>query len=329
MPPTLASAFHPLRQPLFTLILLLSLGLLAVAENPVELPQGVKILPNIEYSRPGGHPLELDLYLPERRPAKPLPVVIWVHGGGWKGGSKDRCPATWLVPHGYAVASINYRLIPDHLWPAQLQDCRAAVRWLRAYAGTYGLHAGRIGAWGASAGGHIVSLMGTVDTSADERVQAIIDFYGPSDLLTMPPNVLSDNRTREDLAQANAALLLGGIVMDQPEKARAASALHHVSSNDAPFLIMHGTTDEQVPVDQSQRLHEKLLATRVPSTLHLIPDAGHGGKEFSSPQARQLILQFLDRHLKSPLTQPSRPKKGEKPFAPRQPVSPRLQPTGS
>ncbi|MEN3944178.1 alpha/beta hydrolase [Prosthecobacter sp. SYSU 5D2] len=312
-------------QPLFAFILLLGLGQLAAAEKAGELPPGVKVLRDVEYSRPAGHPLLLDLYLPEKRTSKPLPVILWVHGGGWKNGSKDRCPATWLVPEGYAVASINYRLIPDHQWPAQMHDCRAAVRWLRAYAGTYGLHAGRIGAWGSSAGGHLVALMGTVDTSADERVQAVIDWFGPSDLLTMPPNVLSDNRTREDLAQANGALLLGGIVMDQPEKARAASALHHVSSNDAPFLIMHGTADEQVPVDQSQRLHDRLLAARVPSTLHLIPGAGHGGKEFSSPQVRQLILTFLDRHLKSPPVQSGRPKKGE-PFNPKKPVSPRLQP---
>lgn len=308
-------------------ILLLGSCQLAVAEEAAVLPAGVKVLRDLEYSRPGGQPLLLDLYLPEKKPNKSIPVVLWVHGGGWKGGSKDRCPAVWLVPQGYAVASINYRLIPEHQWPAQIHDCRNAVRWLRAYAGIYGLHAGRIGAWGSSAGGHLVSLMGTMDTSADERVQAVIDGYGPTDLLTMPPNVLSDTRTREDLAKANGALLLGGIVMDHPEKAREASALHHVSSNDAPFLIMHGTKDESVPVDQSQRLHEKLLAARVASTLHLLPGAGHGGKEFDSPEVRQVILTFLDRHLKSTPPASRRPKRDEEPYKPKTPVSPRLQPS--
>jgi dipeptidyl aminopeptidase/acylaminoacyl peptidase len=131
-----------------------------------------------------------------------------------------------------------------------------------------------------------------------DKVKAVVDWYGPTDLLTMPPNVLSEKRTREELAKANGALLLGGIVMDQPEKAKAVSALHQVTNDDVPFLIMHGTTDTSVPVDQSARLHAALKAAGVESTLKLLEGAGHGGKAFDSAESRSLIQAFLDRHLK-------------------------------
>ncbi len=285
---------------LLTSLFLLGLTHVSAADKKPALPEGVKVLRDLEYSKPGGKPLLLDLYLPETTPSKPLPVVLWVHGGGWKNGSKATCPGTWLVPLGYAVASIDYRLIPDHQWPAQMEDCHAALAWLRAHAAEHHLDGGHIAAWGGSSGGHMVAMMGTVDAPENLRVQAVVDWFGPSDLLTMPPNVLSDKRTREDLAKANGALLLGGIVMDQPEKARAASALHQASAGDAPFLIMHGTADTSVPVAQSQLLHEKLVAAGVESTLHIFPVAGHGGKDFYTPATRQLIQDFLDKHLKSP-----------------------------
>jgi acetyl esterase/lipase len=262
------------------------------------LPEGVRVLRDIEYAKPGGKPQLLDLYLPEGTPEKPLPVVVWVHGGGWNAGSKERCPGVWLAAEGYAVASINYRLTTEAQWPAQIDDCRAAVRWLRANANAHRLDGARIAAWGGSAGGHLVALMGTLDAPVEERVQAVIDWYGPTDLLTMPPNVLSETRTREQLAKSNGAQLLGGIVMDQPEKAKGASALYQASAGDAPFLIMHGEKDPGVPLAQSERLHEKLKEAGVESTLHVIPGAGHGGKEFNTPEVRKVVQEFLGRQLK-------------------------------
>ena len=278
---------------------LLAIGLLTASAYgaSTKVPEGVKVVRDLEYAQVKGVSLKLDLYRPSAMPSAPMPLVIWVHGGGWRNGSKTNCPAAWLATKGYAVASLDFRLLPEHPWPAQIEDPIAALRWLRQVSGKYGYDASRSAAMGGSSGGHVVALWGTLPLPAEDKVKAVVDLYGPTDLLTMPPNVLSEKRTRADLAKANGALLLGGVVMDQPEKARAVSALHQVSKDDASFLIMHGMEDPGVPVDQSERLHAALKAAGVESTLKLIPGAGHGGKEFDSPESRALIQAFLDRHL--------------------------------
>ena len=278
----------------------LALGCLVAAPLAAapKLPEGVEVIRDLEYAQVKGLSLRLDLYRPSARPSAPMPLVIWVHGGGWKTGTKANCPAAWLATQGYAVASLDFRLLPEHPWPAQIEDPIAALRWLRRESGKYGYDASRSAAMGGSSGGHVVALWGTLSLPAEDKVKAVVDLYGPTDLLTMPPNVLSEKRTRADLAKANGALLLGGIVMDQPDKAKAVSALHQVSKDDVPFLILHGTADPGVPVDQSERLHTALKAAGVESTLKLLTGAGHGGKEFDSPESRALIKAFLDRHLK-------------------------------
>ena len=278
---------------------LLAVGLLTASAYgaSTKVPEGVKVLRDLEYAQVKGVSLKLDLYSPSAMPSAPMPLVIWVHGGGWRNGSKVNCPAAWLATKGYAVASLDFRLLPEHPWPAQIEDPIAALRWLHKESGKYGYDASRSAAMGGSSGGHVVALWGTLTLPAEDKVKAVVDLYGPTDILTMPPNVLSGKRTRADLAKANGALLLGGIVMDQPDKAKAVSALHQVSKDDVPFLILHGTADPGVPVDQSERLHAALKAAGVESTLKLIPGAGHGGKEFDSPESRALIQAFLDKHL--------------------------------
>ena len=278
---------------------LLAVGLLTASAYgaSTKVPEGVKVLRDLEYAQVKGVSLKLDLYRPSAMPSAPMPLVIWVHGGGWRNGSKVNCPAAWLATKGYAVASLDFRLLPEHPWPAQIEDPIAALRWLHKESGKYGYDASRSAAMGGSSGGHVVALWGTLTLPAEDKVKAVVDLYGPTDLLTMPPNVLSGKRTRADLAKANGALLLGGIVMDQPDKAKAVSALHQVSKDDVPFQILHGTADPGVPVDQSERLHAALKAAGVESTLKLIPGAGHGGKEFDSPESRALIQAFLDKHL--------------------------------
>ncbi len=266
------------------------------------LPVGVKRVANQEYAMtPQGGQL-LDLYLPEKSPAKPLPVLLWIHGGGWNKGTKEACPFIWLVTEGHAVVSIDYRLSYAAKWPAQLDDARAAIRWLRTNAARFNLDPARLAVSGGSAGGHIAAVLGTIAAPADEKISsratAVLDLYGPSDLLTMPPNVPGPGKTEADLAKANGAQLLGGIVRDRPELARQASALHHVSKDDPPFLILHGDKDPQVPLDQSQRLHAKLKETGVPSELIVLPGAGHGGKEFSTDEVKEKIRAFLTRTLK-------------------------------
>lgn len=265
-------------------------------------PAGAEVIRDIEYAIHDGVSLKLDLYRPEKPEAgQKLPVVVWVHGGGWLNGSKDRCLASWLAPEGFAVASINYRLTDVAQWPGQIDDCYAAVRWLRENADAYGLDPDHIGAWGSSAGGHLVALMGTRPCPGEEktssRVQAVCDWFGPSELLTMPPNVVSEKRSLEQVANSNGAKLLGATVRDVPEKARDASAFDQVSGDDVPFLIMHGSEDPGVPLEQSRKLHEKLLAAGVPSTFHIVEGAGHGGKEFQADEIRAKVLAFFREHL--------------------------------
>ena len=260
------------------------------------------VLKDIEYARPNGYSLLLDLYLPERGQDEGAPVVVWVHGGGWKNGSKEKPKAAWLAEEGYAVVSINYRLTDVAEWPAQIDDCREAVRWVRRNASVFGFDLDRIGTWGSSAGGHLVALMGTLpypeNESVSSRVQAVCDWFGPTELLTMPPNNVGEGRTEEDVANSNGAKLLGCTVKDCPELARQASAYDNVSKDDAPFLIMHGDEDPGVPIQQSIQFYERLRKTGVPVQYEVVEGAGHGGKLFDTPEVKATVRAFFDQYLK-------------------------------
>ncbi|MEM1297256.1 MAG: alpha/beta hydrolase, partial [Verrucomicrobiota bacterium] len=204
---------------------------MAQNQNGPAVPDTVEKLADLTYKEVDGINLQLDLYRPKVRDAK-LPVVVWVHGGGWKNGSKKKCKATWLAEKGYAVASINYRLTDVAQWPAQIDDCHDSVRWLKSKAAEYGLDAENVGVWGSSAGGHLVALMGTRPTDEGGQIDAVCDWFGPTELLTMPPNNVGNGRTEEDIAKSNGAKLLGATVRDVPDLARDASALDHVSRDD-------------------------------------------------------------------------------------------------
>lgn len=290
-----------------TLSLLLCLGPVSpvIADGKPASPQ---ILRDIEFARPDGHSLKLDLYLPVPR-LEPVPVVVFVHGGGWKNGSRrsGARTASWLTDHGFAVASIDYRLTDAAQWPAQINDCYSAVRWIRAHAQEYQFDSEHVGAWGTSAGGHLAVLMGTRRFDGPEtissRVQAVCDWFGPTDLMTMPPNNVGNGRTAEDVARSNGALLLGTTVREVPDLASDASGIDHVTADDPPFLIMHGDQDPGVPLEQSQRLHARLVNAGVRSRLHVIEGAGHGGKLFSGSESRSVVSQFFQRTLKPDWTQ--------------------------
>ena len=160
------------------------------AAKPV-LPPGTQVHRDLEYVAGGHARNKLDLYLPAKAD-HPLPVIVWIHGGGWLAGSKEGCPAVPFVGKGYAVASINYRFSQHALFPAQIEDCKAAIRWLRANAKKYDLDASHVGVWGASAGGHLVALLGTTggvkelegnggNLDQSSRVQCVVDWFGPTD----------------------------------------------------------------------------------------------------------------------------------------------------
>lgn len=271
--------------------------------GPPQPPSGVKALRNLEYV-PGGHERQkLDLYLPEKSTGA-LPLVVWIHGGGWQGGSKEYVPAMYLTTKDYAVASINYRLSQHATFPAQIHDCKAAIRWLRAHSKEYNLDSDHIGVWGASAGGHLVALLGTSGgakelegTEGDKldrssRVHAVCDWFGPSDLAALAG--------KSSDAKSPIAKLLGGPVADNKEKAREANPITFIGKDAPPFLIMHGDMDKLVPASQSELLADALKKAGVEVTLKILPGAGHGGPAFQTAEYRQIIQEFFDKHLKNP-----------------------------
>jgi acetyl esterase/lipase len=236
--------------------------------------------------------MRLDLYLPEKRPTTPGPAVLWIHGGGWKQGSKEQCPLVWLAAEGIPVASIEYRFSWQARWPAQLDDCRAAMAWMHSEAAQHVIDPRRIFVAGASAGGHLATLVGTTGNGANGAA-GVINFYGASNLFTMPPNVPGPGNVPEKLAATNGARLLGGPVHERPDLAREASGLFHVSAEDPPFLLIHGDRDPLVPLDQSTTLDAAIRDAGVPSRLVVLPGAGHGGPPFDGDDVRRSIREFI------------------------------------
>jgi acetyl esterase/lipase len=273
---------------------------------PFVVPPGVKAEKDIDYVGNGEKRQMLDLYVPEKA-SEPLPLVVWIHGGAWRAGSKEGCPAIGLTTHGYAVASINYRLTDAASFPAQIEDCRAAIRWLRANASKHNIDPNRIGVWGASAGGHLVALLGT---SADEkgwdgvggnsnvsaRVQAVCDYFGPVEFLSYAD--------RPDVSAPDSTIskLLGGPPKEKMDVAKQASPLTFISKDDPPFLIVHGDQDRTVSLKQSELLTEKLKEAGVEATLLIVKGAGHGqfpGDTDPKPEEiRKTVLAFFDSKLK-------------------------------
>ncbi|WP_145170343.1 alpha/beta hydrolase fold domain-containing protein [Rubripirellula lacrimiformis] len=270
----------------------------------------VRIETDLVYGADDSGYQKLDLYLPVDAGGR-RPVVIFVHGGGWKGGSKasGKKHAAWLAEHGFVVASMDYRLTDVAGWPAQINDGYAAVRWIRDHADQYNLDRDRIGVWGTSAGAHLAILMGNrpdpQDHPTSSRVQAVCDWFGPSDLSTMPPNIVDETRSAAQVANSNGAKLLRATVSSVPELAQDASGLHHVTSDDPAILIMHGDQDTGVPIQQSQRLHQAARASGVKSQLHVVQGAGHGGKQFQTPEVRTEVLSFFQSTLMRSTETPS------------------------
>jgi acetyl esterase/lipase len=221
-----------------------------------------KKLADVEYSRVGERVLRLDLYLPAGARG-PVPVIVSIHGGGWHGGSKEASPGLDFAERGFAVASVEYRLTGEAEFPAQMDDCRAAIVWLRANAAHYGLDGNRMAAWGASAGGHLAALLGT-SGRGEGRLQAVVDYFGPID-------VVEWTRSRG----AAGSNLIRGPLQQTAERLRAANPLTWLSPEAPPFFIAHGDQDRLVPVEQSRILYEALRRAGVAAEFHLVPGGGH------------------------------------------------------
>ncbi len=242
---------------------------------------------------------KLDLYIPKSN--KPVPLLIWIHGGAWASGDKDEHnPTTEQLTRGYAVAAINYRYSTQAPFPAQIEDVKAAVRYLRANAKKYNLDPDAFGVWGGSAGGHLAALLGTTDnvtefdTDSDKgvssRVQCVIDLCGPTDLVKLSP---------VETPYFPVTYLLGGDTREKKELAAKASPITQVTRTSAPFLIIHGDADEVVPVAQSELLADALKRAGVSCELMILKGAGHSGPPFTSKELRNKYNAFLDKHLKN------------------------------
>lgn len=285
-------------------------GVLNARAQGAEGLAGVRVLRDLAYVADGHERQRLDLYLPEKAEG-PLPLIIWVHGGAWKGGSKAGCPPArqGFVRRGYAVASVGYRLSGDARFPAQIEDCKAAVRWLRAHAGTYGLDPERFGVWGSSAGGLLVALLGTsggekaFDVGAHleqpSRVQAVCDYYGPTDFLQMDARARPGAPFRHDDAGSPESALIGGPVQENREKAARANPVTYVAGAGPlpPFLIVHGDSDPLVPHHQSELLFDALERAGATVRLHTIEGAGHG-KGFGGREIGEMAEAFFAQWLK-------------------------------
>ena len=263
-----------------------------------------KVVKDLEFASVNGQSLKLDLHLPET--PKGSRLVVWIHGGGWRTGSKNRCHLSWLSNYGYTVASISYRLSNVAKFPAQLHDCKAAVRWLRAHAKDHGYLADRIAVSGSSAGGHLATLLGTTGGNSklegtvgghldqSSRVQAVVDYYGPTDFVLR-------SRTQPSRANKKGSVvynLLGGGADQKVELARQASAAYHVTADDPPLLIFHGDMDRTVLLDQSQSIERAYRKAGRPVQLHVLAGSGHGGTEFFTDRNGKRTYDFLQLHLK-------------------------------
>lgn len=227
---------------------------------------GEKIYRDVLFAAPGGHQLRMDLYVP--RSAKPAPVVLWIFGGGWRFGSKGyHVNVRDLTSVGIAVASIQYRTSRTAVYPAQLDDCRAAAQWLRANGTRYGIDATRMGASGESAGGQLAALLAA--TEGRSRIRSVCAIYPATDLIDL--GRLYAKPGKLSLIEK----LLGGPIEQKLNLAADASPIDHVSPALPPFLIIHGARDRIVPLQQSERFFMALAEAGVEAQFIVVPDKGH------------------------------------------------------
>jgi acetyl esterase/lipase len=261
----------------------------------------VKIETDVVYGKAGGRELKLDLAVPPTGEG-PFPLVVCVHGGAWRLGNK-RDLQPWLpilAERGYVAVSVGYRLSPDHQFPSQIEDCKTAVRFLRANARKYQIRKDRVGAIGYSAGGHLAALLGLTDPKAgfegtqhaeeSSDVQCVVDYFGPTDLSAFSKD--------ESAQKAMFAPLMGGPYSEKSADHDKASPINHVRKDSPPFLIFHGSKDGIVPIDQSRLFAEKMKKVGAPVTYVEFPEEGHGWGGKPARDSTIKTLDFLREHLK-------------------------------
>jgi acetyl esterase/lipase len=260
---------------------------------------------------------KLDIYIPNEGDG-PFPIILSIHGGAFKGGDKGDGQVNAMLEglrRGYAVVSINYRLSGEAIWPAQIQDVKASIRWIRANARQYKLNPDKIAAWGGSAGGHLSAMAGTsgnvkelenlLQGNADQSscVQAVVDWFGPTDFLKMDEQLRDskvNNPQIHSIPESPESELIGNNISEAPELVKAANPETYITKDDPPFLIQHGLIDNLVPYQQSVNLAQKLelVIGQEKVTIELLQGSGHGGPAFSTPKNLEKVFVFLDKYLK-------------------------------
>jgi acetyl esterase/lipase len=312
---TIVAAFGKIARLALLLSLLVATPLLA--ENPPPVPprpdlpiraprisDAIRAEIDLPYAATDNSRQRLDLFLPKSpRSDKPLPVVVFIHGGAFRMGDKRSgvgMVAPFVESGDYAGVSIGYRLSGEAIWPAQIYDCKAAIRWLKGNAKKYNLDPDRIGAIGTSAGGHLVAMLGTSGgvtalegtlgeyQAENSRVACVVDEFGPADLPAMGGS--------HDQPNSPESALIGGAVQEHLEAARNASPITYAAAGNPPFLLIHGTNDPAVPFSQSERLFAALKKQGVDAIFIPVNGAGHGN--FNTPEVPRRVGQFFDKHLR-------------------------------
>jgi acetyl esterase/lipase len=284
--------------PIGVLLIFSVLALLASSTSAAD----IEVQDDLEYGTGGGQKLLLDLARPAKLD-KPTPCVVFIHGGGWAAGNRKAHynRMKQAAEQGFVSATISYRLVKDgkNRWPAQIEDCKCAIRWLRANAKKFSIDPERIGALGDSAGAHLSMLLGTMDKSdglegeggspdQSSKVQAVVAYYGPTDLTAEYP----------DASRGIVANFLGGSLADHRADYQRASPLHYVNAGDAPTLIFHGTKDQLVPYEQAFAMATALSNAGVPGRVEILLGHPHGWGGETAQHTERAALEFFRATLK-------------------------------
>ncbi|MCC9602145.1 alpha/beta hydrolase fold domain-containing protein [Stieleria sp. JC731] len=274
-------------------------------------PSDVTVHRDVVFGTGGGRELKMHIVEPKESSSEALPAYVWIHGGGWMGGTKDGGvgKVTPMVRQGFVGATIEYRLTGEAPFPAQIEDCKCAIRFLRAHAKQYNIDPNRIAVGGSSAGGHLVALLGTSGGTKElegdggwedqsSSVQAVVDFFGPTDFKLFVTAKGYERHNQEGSPESR--LLGGGEVLPNTEGIKRVNPITYLDKDDPPYLIIHGTKDGTVPPNQSEALHEALDKAGVANKLHLIDGAGHGGPQFATPEVNRMVQDFLIKTIGKP-----------------------------